>query len=188
MIGFEENEISKNANGGTELVKRRVAALLDQDLLSNFQIISSRIRELDESKIRIMWSHDLPEDPESEKMRDKKFRDKFHKMVFVSDWQYQRYQLICGLPYDTKSVVFEHGIVPFDASVLDKPKDIIRIVYISTPQRGLELVIPVFKHLAEKFSNIHLDVFSSFNIMMILLKILIYHLHQYLSQKLYLNC
>jgi glycosyltransferase involved in cell wall biosynthesis len=164
MIGFEENEISKNANGGTELVKRRLAGLIDQDLLSNFQIISSRIRDLDESKIRILWSHDLPEDPESEKMRDKKFRDKFHKMVFVSDWQYQRYQLVCGMPYDTKSVVFEHGIVPFDASVLEKPTDIIRIVYISTPQRGLELVVPVFKHLAEKFPNIHLDVFSSFNI------------------------
>ena len=100
MIGFEENEISINANGGTELAKRKLANLIDPELLSNFQIVSSRVRELDESKIRIFWAHDLAEDPESKKFQDQSFKNSFHKFVYISDWQYQRYQLVHGIPYD----------------------------------------------------------------------------------------
>ena len=38
------------------------------------------------------------------------------------------------------------------------------MIYFSTPQRGLDLLVPVFEELAKKHSNIHLDVFSSFKI------------------------
>lgn len=164
MSGFEENEISKNANGGTEIIKRKLAKLIEPDLLDNFQIISSRIRDLHEDKIRILWSHDLPEDPESTKVRDPNFRNKFHKLVFVSNWQYQRYQLVNGVPYNNHSAVIEHGINPAPQSCLEKDNETIRIVYTSTPQRGLEILVPVFEHLANQYKNIHLDVFSSFKI------------------------
>jgi CheY-like chemotaxis protein len=33
MSGFEENEISKNANGGTEIAKRKLASIIDPALL-----------------------------------------------------------------------------------------------------------------------------------------------------------
>lgn len=164
MSGFEENEISKNANGGTEIIKRKLAKLIEPSLLDNFQIISSRIRELQEDKIRILWSHDLPEDPESIKLRDTNYRNKFHRFVFVSEWQYQRYQLINGFPYNQQCTVINHGIDPAPMSCLEKPKDKIRLVYTSTPQRGLEILVPVFKHLANKYPEIHLDVFSSYKI------------------------
>jgi glycosyltransferase involved in cell wall biosynthesis len=164
MIGFEENEISVNANGGTELIKRKLAGMLDENLLSQFQIVPSRIRDLDESKIRLLWSHDLPEDPEANKTREVNFRNKFHQLVFVSNWQYQRYQLVNGIPYDSKSVVIEHGIDPSPVTCLEKPKDKIRLAYTSTPQRGLEILVPVFMHLAKENPDIHLDVFSSFKI------------------------
>ena len=164
MSGFEENEISKNDNGDTEIIKRTLAKLIAHKLLDNFQIISSRIRDLEQDKIRILWSHDLPEDPESAKVRDPNFRNKFHKLAFVSNWQYQRYQLINGVPYNDHSIVIEHGIDPAPESVVTKDNKTIRIVYTSTPQRGLEIVVPVFEHMAEQYKNIHLDVFSSFKI------------------------
>lgn len=162
MKGFEENEISAKAQGGTEIAKRKLAEILDQDLLEHFQIICSRERELDESKIRLFWCHDLPEDPESNKFRNTEWRDKYHKFVFISNWQYQRYNLIHGLPMDNKSVILESGIEP--AAEVEKPKDKIRLVYTSTPQRGLEILVPVFEKLAETQPDIHLDVFSSFKI------------------------
>jgi UDP-glucose:(glucosyl)LPS alpha-1,2-glucosyltransferase len=162
MKGFEENEISSKAQGGTEIAKRKLAEILDQDLLDNFQIICSRERQLDESKIRLFWCHDLPEDPESAKFRNTEWRDKYHKFVFISNWQYQRYNLIHGLPMDNKSVILESGIEP--APEVEKPKDKIRLVYTSTPQRGLEILVPVFERLAETQPDIHLDVFSSFKI------------------------
>jgi glycosyltransferase involved in cell wall biosynthesis len=122
------------------------------------------VRDLNDEKIRILWNHDLPEDPESKKTRDETYRNKFHKFVFVSNWQYSRYQLVNGFPYSEKSIVIEHGVEPSPISCLDKPKDKIRLVYTSTPQRGLELLVPVFEHLAKKHPEIHLDVFSSFKI------------------------
>jgi len=162
MSMFEENEVSKNAFGGTELAKRKLAAILDPSLLDDFQVICSRPRELDESKIRLFWAHDLATDSESTKFRDSSFRDKFHKFVFISNWQMSQYHLVHGIPYDTKSIVLESGIDI--APETTKSKDKIRLVYTSTPQRGLDILVPVFKHLAEKYPNIHLDVFSSFKI------------------------
>lgn len=169
-MGFEENEISKNANGGTELAKRKLASIIDPKLLDEFQIICSRPRDLMEDKIRIFWAHDLAQDPESAKFRDRSFQEMFHKFVFISNWQYSQYQLVHGIPYDSKSIVLESGIEPaFGALNVEdihhrKDKEIIRLVYTSTPQRGLNILVPVFEALAEKHKDIHLDVFSSFKI------------------------
>jgi hypothetical protein len=63
-----------------------------------------------------------------------------------------------------KSIVLESGIEPAPESCLQKDNDTIRLVYTSTPQRGLEILVPVFKYLTERHKNIHLDVFSSFKI------------------------
>lgn len=164
MKAFEENEVSINANGGTEIAKRKLAQIIDQDLLDNFQIISSREREIKEDKIRVFFAHDLPEDPESAKFRDSDWRDKFHKFVFISNWQFQRYQLMHGLPMDNKCIILESGIEPAPETCLEKPDDLIRLVYTSTPQRGLEILIPIFEYLAQEQKDIHLDVFSSFKI------------------------
>jgi len=165
MNGFEENEVSKNANGGTEIAKRKLAGLIDPELLDNFQIICSRPRDIDPTKIRMFWCHDLPEDPESKKFQDNSFKDQFHKFVFISNWQYQRYQLIHGIQPNDKSVVLESGIDPAPQDVISMKDDgKIHLVYTSTPQRGLDLLIPVFEKLAETNLDIHLDVFSSFKI------------------------
>jgi len=162
MSAFEENEISKNANGGTEIAKRKLAQLIPSELLDDFQIICSRVRDLDETKIRVYWLHDMPEDPECIKLKDRKFRDQFHHFVYISDWQYSRFQLLCDMPYNTLNTVIDSGIQPIEW--VEKPKDKIRLVYSSTPQRGLDILIPVFDKLCEKYDNIELDVFSSFKI------------------------
>lgn len=159
---FEENEISKNSQGGTESVKRGLAERLPEGLADEFQIICSRVREIDDEKIRIYWLHDLPEDPETNHLKDPNSRNRFHKLVFCGNWQYSRYQMVCGVPYDQKSIVIDTPIDPLP--VVEKEFDTIRLVYSSTPQRGLEILVPVFEELSKKHKNIHLDVFSSFKI------------------------
>ncbi len=161
-MAFEENEISVKSNGGTELVKRGLASRVPKELADEFQIICSRVRELEEDKIRVYWLHDLPEDPEASHLKNKSSRDRFHHLVFCSNWQYDRYRGMLGIPYDSNCSVIDNAIVPFEP--VEKPKDIIRLVYSSTPQRGLSILVPVFEKLAEKYDNIVLDVFSSFKI------------------------
>jgi glycosyltransferase involved in cell wall biosynthesis len=163
IMPFEENEISKNSNGGTESVKRELAKRLPEGLTDDFQIICSRVRQIEDDKIRVYWLHDLPEDPETNHLKNPSSRNKFHKLVFCGQWQYSRYQSILGVPYDNNSIVIDTPIEP--APVVQKTfDDKIRLVYSSTPQRGLQLLVPIFEKLAEKHKNIHLDVFSSFKI------------------------
>ena len=69
-MAFEENEISVNSQGGTESVKRGLASRLDPKLIEDFQIICSRVRKIEEDKIRVYWLHDLPEDPETNHLKD----------------------------------------------------------------------------------------------------------------------
>lgn len=161
-MGFEVNEISKNSYGGTELMRMGLEQRLPVDLVDNFQIILSRFRNAESDKIRVYWLHDLPGDPESQHLADGG-HEKFHTLVFVSNWQMQRYIEHYNLPW-SKCIVIENAIEPIEKSLIQKPDDTINLIYHTTPHRGLEIVVPVFEKLCEKYSNIHLDVYSSFKI------------------------
>lgn len=162
MIGFEENEISSNANGGTEITKRTLAKFVDEKLASEFQIIPSRVREINPEKIRVYWQHDLAEDPEVNHLKNENSRNRFHKLVFSSNWQLQDFNTKLNVPLTENIKVIETPIEPFPEH--KKPTDGINLVYFSTPQRGLELVVPVVDELSKKYPNVRLDVFSSFKI------------------------
>ncbi len=163
MIGFEENEVSINANGGTELSKRLLQyELCEQVDLDQFQIIASRTRELNPKKIRILWVHDTAEDPELSHLRHKISRDKYHKIVFVSNWQMQEFVEKLQIPMDDKLCVIANPVEP--VPLREKAKDKVNLIYFSTPQRGLEIVEPVVASLAERYPELHLDVYSSFKI------------------------
>ena len=162
MPGFEENEISAKSVGGTEMVKRAIAARMPEGLVDDFQIICSRVRNIEEDKIRVYWLHDLPEDPETNHLKDAASRDRFQKLVFCGNWQYNRYINLLGIPQNDKCAVIETPIEPIEYK--EKSREEIRLIYTSTPQRGLALLVPVFEELCKKHSNIYLDVFSSFAI------------------------
>lgn len=159
----EENEISSKANGGTEITKRTIAQFVDQELVKEFQIIPSRIRDIDSSKIRIYWQHDLPEDPEVSHLANEESRNRFHKFVFSSNWQMQEFVTKLKMPYDEKMIVIETPIVPFE-NVQKDFSDKINLVYFSTPHRGLNLLVPVFEELSKQNPKLHLHVFSSFKL------------------------
>ena len=159
------NEVNKNSQGGTEQMMTRLYNTLGDDFLEDFQIIPSRVRELDESKIRVLWCHDLPDDPESKHLRHGGHQ-KFHKLVFCSNWQQQKYIETFNIPW-SKTVVLKNAITPIDINLSEKFKQApsqVNVVYHTTPHRGLELLVPAFEKLTEKYDNIHLHVFSSFKI------------------------
>lgn len=161
-MGFDVNEISAKSRGGTELMREGLEARLDSQLLEQFQIIPSRVRDLKEDKIRVLWLHDLPGDPESEHLKDGG-HEKFHALVFVSNWQCHQYIGYYNIPW-SKCIVIENAITPIDQETITKPTDKVKLIYHTTPHRGLELLVPVFEKLCEKHDNIELDVYSSFKI------------------------
>jgi glycosyltransferase involved in cell wall biosynthesis len=75
------------------------------------------------------------------------------------------YQGVLGVPMNEQSIVIETPIEPIDFyNWNQKPLDQLNLVYTSTPQRGLDILVPVFVELAKKHKHIHLHVFSSFDI------------------------
>lgn len=165
---MENNEVGANAWGGTEMYMSFIYnGGVPRELLEQVQIIPSRLRTLDESKIRIWFEHNLPNDPESQKaLKDPEMRKKFHKIVYLSQWHYQQFQNFLGVPYDSKSAVIEGGFEVDDVNPVipekPDPNEMVHISYHTTPHRGLTVLVPVFEHLAKEDPKVHLHVHSSF--------------------------
>lgn len=161
---WTRNEINMKSKGGTEMMMEGVISRLDPKFHDRFQIIPSRVRELHDDRIRIYWLHDLPLDNETRHLQDSNSRDRFHKIVYCGQWQMNAYQMLLGVPQTNHACVIDTAIDPFPMISKPDPNEELRLVYTSTPQRGLELLVPVFEELCKKHKNIVLDVFSSFKI------------------------
>ena len=159
------NGIVHNSKGGTELMYERVlsdhAELIEE---RGINLICSRVRELDTSKKNILWLHDTAQDPEAQRLRDPEFRKQFAKLVFVSDYQFNTYRMMHGIQY-SEAVVLKNAIDPLESSQSYDRNNQIRLIYHTTPHRGLELLYPAYEELYRKFGNrIHLDIYSSFSL------------------------
>ena len=160
---MERNEVNKDSKGGTELLQERLyGGDIPRELLEKVQIVFSRARDLDPDKKKIYYCHDLPEDPESSRLSDPMYRKKFDKFVFVSNWQMEKYNEVRGVEYN-RSTVVKNSIVPIDTTKRTK-SDKIRLIYHTTPHRGLQLLVPAFVELCKRHDDITLDVYSSFKI------------------------
>ena len=156
-----EDSLSKNAMGGSELMKYGLRDRIDPELFDNFQVFLSRVHEeLSDKHIRVLWFQDLAGDPESEHLANEGWR-RFHKLVFASNWQMRGYIQRYNIPW-SKCIVLHNAINPIDFTMEDKNRDTIRLIYHTTPHRGLQILVPVFKKLKENYKNVTLDVFSSF--------------------------
>lgn len=156
-----DSELSRNAMGGTEMMRKRILERIDSALLENVAIHFSRPRELPEDAVNILYCHDLAEDPENVILTEEGWK-KFTKLVFVSAWQRDQYIMRFNIPYSHCMVIPNAVEKRYEAE--EKNTETIRFIYHTTPHRGLELVYPVIDALSKEYPNIHLDVYSSFAI------------------------
>lgn len=174
---FKVAEMAQNAKGGTELMAARLENHLREnnpELLEFFNFHCSRLREYDENKPSVYWCHDLADDPETNHLANGGWQ-KFDLIVFVSNWQYQQYQEKYKLD-GTNCIVIPNAVEPSKYSPdykwkfnLQNIAEPIKIIYHTTPHRGLELLVPAFKDLWEAEwqhlkNPVTLEVYSSFSI------------------------
>lgn len=148
--------------GGTELLKNKLLRDCDPELLKHFQISNPLNTLTDETKEnKILWFHDTPKTTHSNILLSGEWK-KYDKLVFVSYWQQEMFNIFCKIPF-SQGMVIRNAIEPIINH--SKPDDdIIRLIYTSTPHRGLYILYTVFKKLSEEFNNIELDVYSSFSL------------------------
>lgn len=158
---FIRDDMTSKAMGGTELLAHRLVDNVPKKYLRNWQIHISRLAEVDKNKRQLLWVHDLATDPAVAHLKNGGW-EKFERIVFVSHWQQEMYNIYLGVPYH-KGVVIHNAIEPIEDH--DKPNDgKIRLIYTSTPHRGLDILYPVFDALCKVYDNIELDVYSSFKL------------------------
>ena len=156
-------ELSKNAKGGSELVYQRIKERIDPELWNHFQIILSRVRKL-EDKPRILWFQDTAQDPEVQFLKDDKEKSKYVRIIFPSDWSLEKYYMYLGIPYEG-SVVLKNAIVPIpDHKKPTKEDGKIRLIYFSTPHRGLDVLCMALSILNRKRDDFEVDIYSSLKI------------------------
>jgi UDP-glucose:(glucosyl)LPS alpha-1,2-glucosyltransferase len=152
------------AKGGTELMYHELMARLDPKFSEKFNIILSRVRpEFFDGRPTILWLHDLPEDPESQHLRDPKSRARFVKIVFNSYWQQYDYHIKLGIPLQ-EGIVLKNAIESFPANLqkdLDGP---FRLIYFSTPHRGLHILEAAVRAIYNVRQDFVVDVYSSFEL------------------------
>ena len=158
---FWRDDETSTAMGGTELLAHRLVDNVDSKLLENVEIHISRATKKDENKKQLLWVHDLAEDPAVSHLKDGGHSE-YDKIIFVSHWQQQMYNKYLGVPM-SKGIVIQNAITPIEDH--DKPDDgTIRLIYTSTPHRGLNILYTVFNELSKHHKDIELDVYSSFNL------------------------
>lgn len=149
------------ANSGTELVKSRVIKYIKPELLEDVQVVVSRLRNYQKCKYHVFWAHDLEDDPETYHLFNNGHNIYDH-LVFVSNWQMQRFIDKYAIPWSKCSVI-PNCIEQIEPNGLQNSK-IIKLIYHTTPHRGLNLLVDVFDRLSKQFDNIELNVYSSFKI------------------------
>ena len=156
-----ESEQSTRAHGGTEMMRTRLLENVTPRMLKDYAIHFSRPRELYDDVKNIMYCHDLAEDPENKILANEGWK-KFDHFVFVSAWQRDMYIAYYGIPYSKCTVIYNAIEKQYEPK--EKSTDKIRFIYHTTPHRGLELLVPIFDNLCKQYKNIHLDVYSGFEI------------------------
>jgi len=154
----------REAKGGSELIYNRVLDRLDDEIKDEFVIIMQRVRDhhLDNDKKKILWLEDLPEDPESQHLKDPESRKQYSKFVFPTNWAMWDFHQKLGVPYED-SIVIPNCIEPIPLH--EKPKtDQKKIIYFSTPHRGLNILESVVRFMEDSRNDFEVDVYSSFKI------------------------
>jgi UDP-glucose:(glucosyl)LPS alpha-1,2-glucosyltransferase len=164
--GIAWNPGSRGSSGGTELMGRWLEQRLPAELLDQFQIHLSRREPQDPGKIQILWCHLDHTAPECADLAHGGWR-RFHRIVFVSNWQAQFFISRFGIPW-SRCVVLHNAIEPltvgddrFEPIPADRP---IRLIYTSVPHCGLAILYHAFNRIAGERDDVELDVFSSFRL------------------------
>ena len=158
------SEITKNAKGGTELMRFRLLDVVDIKMLEGVAIHFSRVEKIYVNKINILYVHDLPEDQMYKNIMSEKYINYIDMFVFVSYHQRDLFIVKYNIPYSKCRVIPNTiGSDVFNISEKTNEDGKTRFIYHTTPHRGLELLYPVMEQLSKDY-NIHLDVYSSFKV------------------------
>ena len=149
--------------GGTEVQFGYLKKYVDEGVLNSVQITTSipEKEPLDPVRPNILWLKNSYDQPNlAPWFQNKDNHSKYDWYVFNSHWSYEKYRYFFKIPEDKCTVI--KNAVDYDELQLKTdftPKKKIKMCYISTPWRGLEIALAAMDGI--KNPDITLDVYSS---------------------------
>jgi UDP-glucose:(glucosyl)LPS alpha-1,2-glucosyltransferase len=150
-----------NPKGGTEILKEQLIAQLPKESLEGINLIGSICHPslIEKDKINVVWQHLSYDQPNVQYMRDRKYVDSVDYFIYVSNWQYNKFREQFQIP-EYKSFVIKNATHAFDP--VEKQKtDKIKILYSSTPWRGLAILVKAIEILNKTRDDFIVDIHSS---------------------------
>jgi len=151
-----------NPYGGTEIQLEYLHKYVDKDLLNKVQITTSVPEKtpIDPTKVNVLWVHNSYDQPNLYPwFKNKLNHRKYDWYVFNSHWTYEKYRLMFDIPTDI-SLVIKNG---FDDDLIVKsefkPKEKLKLIYTSTPWRGLDVLLKAMEQI--KTDKVEIDIYSS---------------------------
>ncbi len=146
--------------GGTEIQYQLLYKYVDNDLLDNFLITTSVPEKipLSKDKINILWQQNSYDQPNLINwFSNKKNHHKYDFYVFNSHWCYEKFRMRFKIP-ENKCTVIKNAVETFPEKKFVR-KDKIKLIYHSTPWRGLNVLLGAMQKVKSK--DVELDVYSS---------------------------
>jgi glycosyltransferase involved in cell wall biosynthesis len=144
--------------GGSEILLEQLSDHL-KGYFEEFNIILSRCDKslLNPNKKNVLWQHLDIDQVSVQNIEDPEFLEGLSAIVFVSHWQYHRFVNRFKLPID-RCFVVHNAIIPRVSSYKFSGGKV-RVVYTSTPWRGLDILLSACERLDR--NDYQLEVFSS---------------------------
>jgi glycosyltransferase involved in cell wall biosynthesis len=157
-----------NPRGGTEILKEQLIAQLEPGSVDGINLMGSICHPslVEKDKTNILWQHLSYDQPNVQYMKDRKFVDSIDYFVYVSAWQYNKFREYFKIP-EYKSFVIKNATQPFE--IIPKPslalpvipQNKIKLLYTSTPWRGLAVLIKAIDILNKTRDDFEVDIYSS---------------------------
>jgi glycosyltransferase involved in cell wall biosynthesis len=144
--------------GGTEILLQALNKYLGAHWNHDVNLIASSCKHglIMPDKKNVIWQQLDVDQGNVQLMSDKTFIDKIDYFIYGSNWAYEKYRIFYKIP-ENKSIVIKNAIEP--VPFITKPTGKIKLIYTSTPWRGLSVLLDAFEMLNR--DDIELDVYSS---------------------------
>lgn len=160
--------MTSTSNGGSDIQYRFYQKWVEpsiQQQVNLYRIPNPNARSLyhidgiiDQTEVNVAWTQQSYDMIESLNLVNQ--QDQFDRIICVSEWQKEQYRNKLGADVNNLTVI-QNGIIPFEEHT--KPKNgPINLVYMSTPYRGLDVLLQAFQYIDRK--DVCLHVFSSMKI------------------------
>ncbi len=114
------------------------------------------------TKMMCYWTGDSYDLPQNLGMGDKRVIKKIDKFLAVSQWQADQICELSGFPRE-KTYILRNGVhMPYFKDAPERNKK--RLIYSSTPYRGLKFLPQIFKSLKAKHPELELHIFSDYKV------------------------